>query len=243
MDLKELHGWEGDVGEHWYYASKAAALDRILNPVHFHTIADIGAGSGFFAKHLLGSRKGASQATCVDVNYEMDREEWIADKQVSYRRSTHDLNADLYLLMDVLEHVENDVGFLGSVAAAAPPRAHFVITVPAFNFLWSGHDVYLGHYRRYTLREIVDVARKAGLAVEKRCYFFGAIFPAVAAVRMSRRLLLGAQSAPFSDMRHFPGALNRLLRAVCRLEEGAFTMNRVFGLTAFVLATRAGDAN
>jgi hypothetical protein len=237
MDLKELYGWHGDVGKHWYYASKAAALDRLLQSVRFSTIADIGAGSGFFSKHLLGQRNEARGATCVDINYERDSEEWLADKCVAYRRDARALDADLYLLMDVLEHVEDDIGFLRSVVEGAPHGAHFVITVPAFKFLWSGHDEYLGHYRRYTLTQIADVARRSGLEVGKRCYFFGAIFPAVAAVRMSRRLLAG-EKATKSDMRPLPMPLNRLLRAVCRLEENAFTLNRMFGLTAFVLATR-----
>jgi hypothetical protein len=237
MDLKELAGWKGDVDQHLYYAAKAAALDRLLQTIRFRTIADIGAGSGFFAKHLLQQRSEASAATCVDINYETESDEWVAEKPVAFRRDGRALDADLYLLMDVLEHVEDDVGLLQSVVDSAPSGAHFVITVPAFKFLWSGHDVYLGHYRRYTLQQLVDVAQRSGLTVEKSCYFFGAVFPAVAAVRLSRRLLARA-APPASDMRPLPDRLNRMLRTVCRLEERAFTMNRMFGLTAFVLATR-----
>ncbi|MGE5522407.1 MAG: methyltransferase domain-containing protein [Rhodospirillaceae bacterium] len=237
MDLKEIHGWNGEVGRHWYYASKAAALDRLVQPITFHTIADIGAGSGFFAKHLLQRRSDARDATCIDINYERDSDEWHLGKRVAYRREAQPLGADLYLLMDVLEHVEDDVPFLRSVVESSQRHAHFVITVPAFNFLWSGHDEYLGHYRRYTLHQISGVAREAGLKVEKACYFFGALFPAVAAVRLSRKLLAPA-AAPASDMRPVPTVLNKALRAVCRVEEGAFTRNRAFGLTAFVLANR-----
>jgi SAM-dependent methyltransferase len=241
MDLKEMEGWEGDLGAHWYYASKAAALDRILRPVRFRSIADIGAGSGFFAKHLLERRSEARRAVCVDVNYERDTEQWLLDKRVIYRRQAPTGGADLYLLMDVLEHVEDDVGLLRSVVDGAPDSAHFVMSVPAFPFLWSGHDEYLGHYRRYTLAQIVEVSKRAGLEIKKCCYFFGAIFPAVAAMRLSRRWL--ARSVPpKSDMGRMPVTLNRVLRTVCWLEESAFTMNRMFGLTAFVLATRAREA-
>lgn len=241
MDLKELEGWTGEPGDHWYYASKAAALDRLLQPVRFRTIADIGAGSGFFSRHLLEERAEAREATCVDINYATDRDEWLADKRVAYRRDAKGVGADLYLLMDVLEHVEDDVGMLSSVVQHAPATAQFVITVPAFSFLWSGHDEYLGHYRRYTLAQIADVARRAGLTIDKQCYFFGALFPAVAAVRMARRLL-HPSAAPASDMKPLPALLNAVLRGVCRIEERAFTVNTAFGLTAFVLATRGGAA-
>lgn len=238
MDLKELQGWEGDIGSHWYYASKAAALERLLKPVGFGTIADIGAGSGFFSKHLLVRRADARAAACVDINYARDSDEWIAGKHVAFRRSARAVSADLYLLMDVLEHVEDDVALLRSVAAGAPPGAHFVVTVPAFNFLWSGHDVYLGHHRRYTLDQVASVVRRAGLVVRKRCYFFGAVFPAAVAVRISRRLF-GGDAPPKSDMVTVSDTANRALRTVCRLEESAFMLNRLFGLTAFVLAVRA----
>ena len=240
MDLKELEGWKGDVGDHWYYASKAAALDRLLGHVPFRSVADIGAGSGFFAKHLLRDRRDACAATCIDINYATDHDEWMGEKRVAYRRGSDGLDADLYLLMDVLEHVENDGAFLAGIVAAAPRNARFVISVPAFDFLWSAHDEYLGHYRRYTLARIADVARSAGLEVQRSCYFFGSIFPVVAAVRLSRKLV-SREGAPRSDMRAMPGPVNRVLRAVCRVEESAFTMNRFFGLTAFVLAiNRAG---
>jgi SAM-dependent methyltransferase len=156
----------------------------------------------------------------------------------TYRRHAHALKADLYLLMDVMEHVKDDQEFLKSLVDVASPGAHFVITVPAFNFLRSAHDIFLGHYRRYTLNDITDVARRAGLVVERRCYYFGSIFPAVAALRISKNVFSKSTSAPSSDMRKFPDIANKLVRAVCRVEESAFILNRAFGLTAFVLATR-----
>jgi hypothetical protein len=239
MDLKELETSEGPLDQHWYYASKARAIDKILGGIPFSHVADIGAGSAFFAKHLLKHRQDALQATCVDVNYEKEREEWTEGKRISYRKNAHGAAADLYLLMDVLEHVKRDGPFLESIVKAAPREAHFLITVPAFGFLWSGHDIYLGHYRRYSLKEITEVAKHAGLTIEKACYFFGAIFPAVAAVRVGRSLLPGLRWRTRSDMRRFSPFLNRMLLAVCRMEEKVFTKNRAFGLTALVLAKRS----
>jgi hypothetical protein len=52
--------------------------------------------------------------------------------------------------MDVLEHLEDDHAMLNAIRKNSKGENHFFITVPAFMNLWSGHDVYLGHYRRYT---------------------------------------------------------------------------------------------
>ena len=88
-----------------------------------------------------------------------------------YRRDSGPTDCDLVLMMDVLEHVDDDRGLLRHYAAKVPPGAHFVVTVPAFGFLWSGHDVFLEHKRRYRLTEIETVMRDAGLAVARGAYF------------------------------------------------------------------------
>ena len=62
-------------------------------------------------------------------------------------------------MMDVLEHVDNDAGLVRHYATKVPSGAHFLVTVPAFRFLWSGHDVFLEHKRRYTLAEIEQTMR------------------------------------------------------------------------------------
>ena len=237
MDLRELAAWEGDLGEHWYYASKACALEKLLHGIEFCSIADIGAGSGFFSKHLLTRRQSACTATCVDIHYDRERDEAVAHKVVSYRKTLGETRADLYLLMDVLEHVEEDQSFLKSVVDGAPQGAYFVISVPAFQFLWSRHDVFLGHFRRYSLSEIGNVAAHAGLTIRTSCYYFGAVFPVAAAMRLIQRLVPAPAERAASDMRPVPRVVNSLLRWTCKAEERVFMMNRAFGLTAFVLAS------
>lgn len=54
MDLKEEKLLGGSVSEHWYYRAKSEALDRVIGPMPA-TVLDVGAGAGFFSRHLLGS--------------------------------------------------------------------------------------------------------------------------------------------------------------------------------------------
>jgi hypothetical protein len=64
-----------------------------------------------------------------------------------------------------------------------------VVTVPAYPWLWSAHDEFLHHYRRYTRKSMIECAQGAGLRVERLTYFNTALFPLAAAARWSDRLL------------------------------------------------------
>lgn len=79
-------------------------------------------------------------------------------------------------LFDVLEHVEDDFGFIRSIRNYLRPGGTVYITVPAFEWLWSQEDVSAGHYRRYTRRSLSRVLKEAGLQVEFSTCFF-AILP------------------------------------------------------------------
>jgi 2-polyprenyl-3-methyl-5-hydroxy-6-metoxy-1,4-benzoquinol methylase len=233
MDLKEEDILGADIGRHWYYRSKAAALRRLVGPLRPQRLLDVGAGSGFFSRHLL-TEAGAQSALCVDVGYDANRDERVDGKPVLYRRDCSLTDCDLVLMMDVLEHVENDVGLVRHYATKVPPGAHFLVTVPAFRFLWSGHDVFLEHKRRYTLPEIETTMRDAGLEVVQGAYFFGFVFPLAAAVRLATR----GDIQPRSSLSKQGALTNALLTAVCTAEQPLFPINRLAGLTAFVLARK-----
>ncbi|HLM14157.1 MAG TPA: methyltransferase domain-containing protein [Reyranella sp.] len=233
MDLKEEDILGADIGRHWYYRSKAAALRRMVRSLGARRILDIGAGSGFFSRHLL-AEAGAQSALCVDIGYASDRDDSEDGKPVLYRRDTGPTDCDLVLMMDVLEHVDDDRGLVRHYAAKVSSGAHFLVTVPAFRFLWSGHDVFLEHKRRYRLGEIETTLRDAGLQVVRGAYYFGFVFPLAAAVRLATR---GATEPRTSLKKH--GALtNGILTAMCAAELPLLPINRLAGLSAFVLARK-----
>jgi SAM-dependent methyltransferase len=73
---------------------------------------------------------------------------------------------------DVVEHIEDDLGFLRSVARTMQAGGRLYLTVPAFRSLWSAEDDDAGHFRRYTLASLSSVAERAGFQVEYLTYFF-----------------------------------------------------------------------
>ena len=201
------------------------------------TILDVGAGSAFFSRWLL-THTTANRAVCVDTGYTASRNEDVQGKTIAFQPEIGIVDADLVLMMDVLEHVEDDVGLLRDYAALVPTGAHVMITVPAFNALWSPHDLFLGHKRRYTLVQLEKVVGLAGLQILTGAYYFGGIFPLAALYRMFRRLNPPAGHEPASDL-SMPGPLvNTLLYTLCKAELPLFPFNRLAGLTACCLARK-----
>jgi 2-polyprenyl-3-methyl-5-hydroxy-6-metoxy-1,4-benzoquinol methylase len=233
VDLKEEDILGADIGKHWYYRAKAAALAKAVRGLNARRLLDIGAGSGFFSRHLL-TEGGAESALCVDTGYAQERDETASGKPIRFRRDCGQTDCDLVLMMDVLEHVDDDRALLRHYANKVPSGAHFLVTVPAFSFLWSGHDVFLEHKRRYRLAEIEAAMRDAGLSVTFGAYYFGLIFPLAAVVRLVTR----GDTTPKSSLSKHGAVTNELLSAVCALERPLFPVNRLAGLSCFVVAKK-----
>ena len=166
MDVKELSQISGPPEAHWYYAAKFDLLVATVRAFRAQRVVDVGAGSGVFARLLL-ERTDCQEATCVDPAYERDQDETVNGKILRFRRGYEGRDFDLILLMDVLEHVDDDVALLSNVAASVSPGTPIFITVPAFGFLWSAHDVFLDHRRRYTSRMLARTITGARLTVDR----------------------------------------------------------------------------
>lgn len=225
------------VGKHWYYRAKAAAMVACLQGVSARRVVDVGAGSGFFSAELL--RLGlVEEACCVDPFYQEEGERCIeGSRQIFRRRLDGHAAADLYLFMDVLEHVVDDRKILQDYMDRAPSGSHVFLSVPAFQSLWSSHDVYLEHYRRYRLTQLESLVEEAGLEVLRGHYFFGTVFPLAALIRLIGRLR-GNIDFPQSHLSHHSRPVNSVLYQACRMETPFMRMNRLAGLSVFCLACK-----
>ena len=236
MDLKEINILGKDINNHWYYTSKAKAMMKILNKTNSRKILDVGAGSGFFSKWLLKNTT-TKEAWCVDTSYKSNLDKKENNKCIYYRKHIDKIDTDLVLFMDVLEHVDDDVALLKSYISKVPKNTKFLITVPAFNFLWSEHDDFLDHKRRYSLRQIEEVLIKSGLVIETGVYFFGFVFPIAAILRFfSKRNKNKLSYKSQLTKHHF--ASNLLLKSLCEFELHFMKLNFFAGLSIFCLAKK-----
>jgi SAM-dependent methyltransferase len=102
------------------------------------------------------------------------------------------------LLLDVIEHLPDDVGALRNVRAAleGTPDAFVLVTVPAFQFLWSPWDDLERHKRRYDRAGLGRVLESAGFRVEASSHFFAPLFPAALGMKAVRRVRDAIRRAP-----------------------------------------------
>lgn len=145
-------------------------------------VTDIGCGDGFFLQTLRNTWKSGrfvgldialpddevsslnANAT-ADVRFFNDRDKMLA----SLGRP-----ADVMLLMDVIEHIDDDRSFLRDIHSSGliSNDTIVIITVPAFMSLYTSHDDYLKHFRRYSLSEAREVASATGYRTKAAGYFF-----------------------------------------------------------------------
>jgi len=121
---------------------------------------------------------------------------------------------DLIAVLDVVEHIEDDVGALKAMAACLAPGGKILITVPAHAWMWSAHDVVNHHHRRYSKATLKKAIAAAGLAPRKLGYFNSLLFPLAAGARVLGRLT-GRED---SDDSPPPPAVNALFERIFRLE-------------------------
>jgi len=237
MDLKEEELLGDAVYDHWYYVSKADALRKVILPMKSTSILDIGAGSGFFSRNLIENTE-TIESFCVDLNYPESRTESFGNKNIYFEKSIESANVDLVLMMDVLEHVENDIELIREYIKKTPAKTKFIITVPAFDFLWSRHDEYLGHCRRYNISQINSVIKASGLRLDYSFYYFGVIFPVAAIIRLLGKLQRSNANAK-SDLKVHNKITNGMIKVLCKMETITMRANKLAGLTIFCVASKS----
>lgn len=235
MDLSEQRG--ATVVRHPWEVARARAIETILrrHQSRFSAILDYGCGDGytgeqvqdrFEVERLVELDVHLPPAACGIEARDSGSVERARDPAVLAGR-----RFDLVLLCDVLEHVEDDAGMLESlVSAHLAPGGLVMITVPAFQSLFSEHDRFLKHYRRYRLAELRGIVVRAGLAVAEDGYLFGSLLPArVAALALSDR--------PAESGEHGIGGwdggpwLTRLVTAALRCDTAVMLGARRVGVT------------
>jgi hypothetical protein len=223
MDLREVGILDAE--SHWYYLSKLNIIQSEVTRWVSQDlrILDIGAGDGFFSKQLLKQRRGT--ANCVDINYIHPREEG----PILFSTKAEFLDPNLILFIDVLEHVSDPKFELNNILRKIKSKCTVVITVPAFQSLWSPHDEFLGHFGRFRIEEVEKWINQIDGDTEilKKHYLYSLIFPLVFVYRAFRK-------ESKSDLKEVPRFVNVFLRRISELDN-RYIRNRLFGLSVFLV--------
>lgn len=125
---------------------------------------------------------------------------------------------DLAVALDVVEHVDDDNGAIAAMSRMVKPGGNILVTVPAYQWLWSAHDEKHHHKRRYARPQIVNLLGRHGIEVRRATYFNSHLLPVIAGVRGVQKLL-GKGSVAEEKM---PG------QSVNRILEGIFASERAW---------------
>ena len=205
--------------EHWWYRSRRTIVDAALDGLELPPsarILDVGCGSGRMLDEL--AHRGA--VTGIDIRPEAiaaTRARGHADAYVG-RAEQSGLASDDYDLVtafDVVEHTADDRQTLAELLRVTRPDGALLVTVPAYQALWSHHDVVNEHYRRYTSRSLAASATVAGWRVAHSTYFFSYLLGPAAAMRKLERLRSRDAHDLGSDLDYLPSRslLARMLEA------------------------------
>jgi SAM-dependent methyltransferase len=227
---------------HWWWRSRERFVLGQIEKLHrrrpFRQVLDAGCGNGLFFKEL--QRFGAVRGVEPDAGLVTDDGPFRAQIEVrpfdaSYRPPQA---PDLVLMLDVLEHIEDDLAAARHVREILAPRGIFLVTVPALMWLWSRHDDANRHFRRYTRASLRRVLAAAGFRVRSVRYFFGWT---IGPMLLRRLLAPGKKGAEAAYHVAVPAApVNGLMFGLSRFEQ--LTIGRwglLLGSSLIAVAERA----
>jgi SAM-dependent methyltransferase len=229
-ELTELHESATESGTHFIdVASRDHAISELKRALGARpaSIMEVGCSAG----HLLADmRRSLPNATLTGGDYTLGTLVKLGEKMpgiplVRFNLAASPLPSNSYdamVLLNVLEHIEDDAAATSHIARMLKPGGVAVIEVPAGPELFDDYDRQLQHFRRYTLQGICGVVEQAGLVVERRNYLGALIYPAF---YLAKKLSQSRPKPAAEREEHVANAIgatsrfNAVGRAIMSLEE------------------------
>ena len=180
---------------HWWFRARRRILEelivRVVRPPKGGRVLEVGCGTGhnlaMLGKfgHLDASELDFAARTLSTKRLGREVKEAKLPDLSMFKRNEYDLVA----LLDVLEHVPDDLASLRAIHRRLKPGGALLLTVPANPWMWSAHDAAHHHFRRYTKKQLKELFLRSGLEIELLSYFNTLLYPLIAAARIAGKLL------------------------------------------------------
>jgi len=230
--------------QHWWFVGRRLIVEDVIRKLNLpknSAILEAGCGTGGNLSML--ARHGKLQAMELDETAcHLANERRVTNVKLGSLpdKIPFTNQYDLIVILDVLEHLDDDFAALQALSAKLKPNCWLLITVPAYQFLWSHHDEINHHKRRYTLKNLKQVVRQAGYSVRYASYFNTWLFPLIAGVRLLKNLLkIDQHDVNHHDLFLPAKLINRFLTFLFASER--YLINRVslpFGVSVLLVAQK-----
>lgn len=242
MDIRESRDCADVIQRHFWEVARYEFILRLIagNVPSPEFVADIGCGDCFVLQALakqFPDSKFIGTDTALTEN--MIEKLTAHSKNMTLFREFEQIPGEkknLLLLLDVLEHVSDEKRFLHSLYKFLDRESKIIVTVPAFQALFTDHDRYLKHFRRYNRKELEQVLENAGLKVTSSGYIFCSLLP----FRILQKLL-GVKSAEKDNLSVKNIFLNKFAAWVLKMDAAlSFRLSKLKiylpGLSCFAVA-------
>jgi SAM-dependent methyltransferase len=231
--------------QHWWYRGRRRVIHAELAQLPLPAgaqILDAGCGSGRTLQELerYGEVRGIElNEQAAQIARARDHGEVLLGRleELPYGGGTF----DLVTCLDVIEHTPDDRVTLAELRRVTAPGGWLLVTVPAYQALWSTHDEANHHYRRYSRRTLRAAAGQAGWTVERMTSFNSLLLAPAAAVRIAQRRR-HTNGAGTPDLQLGPSWLNGALETPLALESKWLSRGRTLAAGLSLLAVLRNPA-
>jgi len=228
--------------EHFWIRRRFEVLKRLANQLlcQAGSAAEVGCGNGLLQRHVedeYGIQVAGFELNELALQKSLSRISPLYCYDVYQRAAEFRSKFDALFLFDVLEHIEEQQSFLDAVAFHLKETGTLVVNVPAYQSLYSRYDEAAGHFRRYSIGYLREIAESTGLKVRSYTYWGLPLLPLV----ILRKVLLGLQrnrKEPGVISLGFDpggGASNAAFRFLSRLE---FVPQKLMGTSLMTTLSR-----
>jgi len=230
---------------YWWFVGRHNLVLTFLEDIYKErkdlTILDIGCGTGAMSEKLARFGKVVS-ADFSPLALEFSRRRKLTRLCTAdaMRLPFQDESFDVIVALDILEHLPDDEAALREFQRVLKPNGRVVASVPAYQSLWSAHDVALMHFRRYVARQLGQRFASAHLKIQKLSYAMTLLFPVVWAVRQVGKIFAKKDAEPKASLVSVSPGANRALVRLLNVENSVIRrLNLPFGVTVFCVAQKA----
>ena len=200
--------------DYWWYRARAQLLEAALGGFlgRPSQVLDVGSADG----PSVGWMAGPHRRFTIDVDPRGLRPgESVCASALAlpFRSGVFDVVG----AFDVLEHCEPEQQAVDELVRVLVPGGRLLMSVPAYQWAWTDHDVVAGHHRRYTQRRVEAVLREAGLTVLRSTHAFAGVFGFFVAERAARRVRPRPADGD-TRLTPVPPALDRVLMGLSGVE-------------------------